>query len=417
MYSEGQMKVYFWGTGKGCEKALHNIIQKDVNILGFIDNNPMLQGKEYHNKQVISFHDLCDDYDYIVVTVIKYEAVLYQLEKKKVDLEKVICYYDMEHCNKGKGNLFEADAWKIDLLEQRISDLEKSLSIRIGNLGYEIADKLDKEKYKIPIVHDGKEAIEQIVSGRKSLIRFGDGEFEIMAGNERPIFQKYQERLAKRLIDVIQAEDERILISIANNYGDLDIFTDEVADAIREYMTESVRAYHNSVLQEGRVYYDAYMFKSYFPYKDKSRTADRVALIKEIWNQREVVLVEGNQTRTGYGNDLLDNAISLERIICPTKEAFDYYDEILAEVKKVDKNKLILLVLGPTAKILAYDLVQLGYQVVDIGQIDMDYEWYIAGRGIRVPIQNKYVSQLPPAEVPDLKDVAYEEQIIGRIGV
>ena len=107
----------------------------------------------------------------------------------------------------------------------------------------------------------------------------------------------------------------------------------------------------------------------------------------------------------------------MERIICPTKEAFDYYDEILAEVKKVDKNKLILLVLGPTAKILAYDLVQLGYQVVDIGQIDMDYEWYIAGRGIRVPIQNKYVSQLPPAEVPDLKDVAYEEQIIGRIGV
>ena len=120
------------------------------------------------------------------------------------------------------------------------------------------------------------------------------------------------------------------------------------------------------------------MFKSYFPYKDKSRTADRVALIKEIWNQREVVLVEGNQTRTGYGNDLLDNAISLERIICPTKEAFDYYDEILAEVKKVDKNKLILVYCrsGRRSKIAAESLSKLGYTNVKEfgGIIDWEYE-------------------------------------------
>ena len=197
----------------------------------------------------------------------------------------------------------------------------------------------------------------------------------------------------------------------------MDKFTDEVADAIREYMTESVRNFHNSVLQKDRVYYDAYMFKSYFPYRDKSGTADRVALIKSIWNQRQVVIVEGDKTRTGYGNDLLDNVMSLQRIICPTQEAFNYYDKIFAEVKKVEKNKLILLVLGPTAKVLAYDLVKEGYQVVDIGQIDMDYEWYMAGKGIRVPIQNKYVSQLPPTEIKEIEDLTYQKQVIARIGV
>lgn len=411
------MKVYFWGIGKGCEKTLHNMVRKDTDILGFIDNNPINQGKEYQGKHVIAVQEICDDYDYIVITVIKYESIIYQIEKNNINLEKVICYYDLEHCNECKGNLFDANVWKIDLLEQRIHDLERKLDIRMANLGYEVADKLDKKKYKIPIVRDGKEAIYKIVNDGKSLIRFGDGEFEIMAGKERPIFQTYQKNLAKRLLDVIQTQDERILLSIANNYGDLDVFTDEVADAIREYMTESVRNFHNSVLQEGRVYYDAYMFKSYFPYKDKSDTADRVALIKLIWDKRQVVLVEGDKTRTGYGNDLLNNVASLKRIVCPTKEAFDYYDEILTEVKKVKKNSLILLVLGPTAKILAYDLIQEGYQVVDIGQIDMDYEWYIAGRGIRVPIQNKYVSQLPPTEVPEIKDKKYREQIIARIGV
>ena len=71
---------------------------------------------------------------------------------------------------------------------------------------------------------------------------------------------------------------------------------------------------------------------------------------------------------------------------------------------------------GPAGKVLAYDLVQVGYQVVDVGQIDMDYEWYLAGQGIRVPIANKYVSQLPPAVVEEVHDKVYKEQIICRIG-
>ncbi len=411
------MNVYFWGIGKGCEKALHNIKCRDIDILGFIDNNPANQGKEYQGKSVIAFQGIVSDYDYIIITVIKYEAIIYQLEKMNVSLEKIICYYSLEHCAENKGRVFDGNAWKIDLLEQRIIELEKKLNIRMANAGYEIADKIDKGKYEIPIVHDGKDAIYQIVNEHKSLIRFGDGEFEIMAGKERAVFQTYQKELANRLLEVIQARDERILLSIANNYGDLDKFTDEVADAIREYMTESVRNFHNSVLQKDRVYYDAYMFKSYFPYRDKSGTADRVALIKSIWNQRQVVIVEGDKTRTGYGNDLLDNVMSLQRIICPTQEAFNYYDKIFAEVKKVEKNKLILLVLGPTAKVLAYDLVKEGYQVVDIGQIDMDYEWYMAGKGIRVPIQNKYVSQLPPTEIKEIEDLTYQKQVIARIGV
>lgn len=409
-------KIYLWGVGKGCEKALHNLKQENVDILGFIDNNPATRGKPYRDWKILSFDQIQEDFDYIIVTVIQYKAILFQLEKESVDANKIICYYNMEHCNAGKGNLLKEEAWKIDLLEQRISDLERMTNIRMNNIGHEIIDKVEKGKYKQPIIRSGLEAINRIVNENKSLIRFGDGEFEIMAGKNRPIFQRYSEELAKRLQDVIQSKDDRILIAIANNYGDLDIYTDEVADAIREYMTEEVRMFHNSVLQTDKKYYDAYMFKSYFPYKDKSGTPDRVAQIKRIWDKRNVVLIEGDKTRTGCGNDLLDNVQSIQRILCPTIDAFAVYDEILEEAVKVEKDRLILLTLGPTAKVLAYDLVQEGYQVVDIGQIDMDYEWYQAGKEIRVPIDNKYVSQLPPAYVGEWQDAQYKAQIIARIG-
>ncbi len=409
------MKIYIWGLGKGCERVLANL-EKNVEIIGFIDNNPAFQGKKHKEKPILSFEAIEEEFDYIIISIINYKAVLFQLEEK-VGSDRIICYYSTEECYAKKGNLLKNEAWKIDVLENRLSIIEKMTNIRLRNMGYEVADKLQKKDYQRPVVRSGSEAVRRIVDEKKSLIRFGDGEFEIMAGNDRPIFQKYNERLAEGLKNAIQTEDERILIAVANNYGALDEYTEEVAAGIREYMTEEVRAYHYSVLKPDKVYYDAYMFKSYFPYKDKSRTEERVAIIKQIWDQRDVVIIEGNLTRTGQGNDLLDNAKSIQRILCPTKEAYDCYSDILAEALKVSRDKLILLTLGPAAKLLAYDLVQQGYQVIDIGQIDMDYEWYRAGRGIRVPIPNKYVSQLPPASVEPIEDEEYEKQIIARVGI
>jgi hypothetical protein len=45
------------------------------------------------------------------------------------------------------------------------------------------------------------------------------------------------------------------------------------------------------------------------------------------------------------------------------------------DVKLSDKNILILISLGPTATVLAYDLAKLGYWAIDIGHIDNEYEW------------------------------------------
>ena len=157
------------------------------------------------------------------------------------------------------------------------------------------------------------------------------------------------------------------------------------------------------------------MFKSYFPYKNRKDTWKRVNMVKRIWDKRDILIVEGDKTRTGCGNDLFDNAKTIKRVLAPTQNAFDKYDEILHAILRIDKSSLILVILGSAAKPLVYDLTRKGYQAVDVGQIDMDYEWYLAGEGHKVPISNKYVSQLPPAEIFDVTDEQYRNQIIMQI--
>ena len=131
-----------------------------------------------------------------------------------------------------------------------------------------------------------------------------------------------------------------------------------------------------------------------------------------------MVIIEGEKSRLGVGNDLFDNMKSIERIICPTMNAFNKYKEIINTIKKkVKKNKLILIALGPTATILAYDLYKLGYRAIDIGHIDIEYEWFLRKAKTKIPIKNKYVNERRGRKnkFTKVKDKNYYHQIIAQI--
>ena len=72
----------------------------------------------------------------------------------------------------------------------------------------------------------------------------------------------------------------------------------------------------------------------------------------------------------GLGNDLFDNANSISRIICPAINAYEKLTEIQSAIENhVSKEQIILAALGPTASILASNMCDKGYQVIDIGHI------------------------------------------------
>lgn len=161
------------------------------------------------------------------------------------------------------------------------------------------------------------------------------------------------------------------------------------AKAIRELTPDS---------SDGRVYGSQGITRFYADFEDKSPDimAAKVTNLKRIWDKRDVYFVEGEYTRCGVGNDLFDNAISVHRVICPSTNAFDKYEEIVEAVKKNvprDENVIVLCALGPTATVLAYDFSQMGYQAIDLGHIDIEYEWYLVGAPYKQPVTGKAVNE------------------------
>lgn len=269
-------------------------------------------------------------------------------------------------------------------------------------------------KYKIATPY---ETIDELVKTGKSISRFGDGEFDMIYGIGMN-YQKYNEKLAKRLEEIVQTDDSNILIGIPN------VFNLEYCDKYTGFATEFWPKWINRykfkivrLLKRNKQYYSAQISRFYLDYKDKSHTAEYVKEVKKLWDKKDVVIIEGEKSRLGVGNDLFDNMKSIQRIICPSENAFEIYDKIYNEALKIDKNKLILLALGPTATVLSYDLYKAGYHTIDIGHIDIEYEWFLRKATKKIKIENKYVTEVTDGRtnISDVNDSKYESEIIQRI--
>ena len=50
---------------------------------------------------------------------------------------------------------------------------------------------------------------------------------------------------------------------------------------------------------------------------------------------------------------------------------------------------IVLLAIGPTATVLSYDLADNGFQVIDIGHLDVEYQWYLMQAKKKMPLENR----------------------------
>ncbi len=261
------------------------------------------------------------------------------------------------------------------------------------------------------------ETISELVSKNKSIARFGDGEIDFIYGKGMN-YQKYDKKLANRLQEVLNSNEENLLIGIpdAVNVEYLKLYTGPAIAFWPDWINKS-KFRLVKILDRNKQYYSTQITRFYIDYKDKSHTAQYVDRLKKLWDNKNIVIVEGDKSRLGIGNDLLDNVKSIQRIICPAENAFDKYDEILKEALKVSQDKLILLALGPTATVLSYDLYKKGYRAIDIGHVDIEYEWFLRKVNQKVKIETKYVTEVSNGRVniDNIKDEKYEEQIITRI--
>ena len=74
------MKVYIWGAGKNTKKVIQCINLNYINVLGIIDNNPAKQERVLEGYKIISINSIEKNYDYIIVSAISYDSIIYQIE-------------------------------------------------------------------------------------------------------------------------------------------------------------------------------------------------------------------------------------------------------------------------------------------------------------------------------------------------
>ena len=242
-----------------------------------------------------------------------------------------------------------------------------------------------------PNVMDKSDTLEYIRSTKCSIGRFGDGEVSLMAmigiGFQSPSW-----KLRKELIEIANSNDPSFLACIPI------IITNS-----SELIPSSQKWWKSNLKFMGFFWKHYFSYRSYWgdtqitrPWlntQNEELAKMCFSMLSDEWENKDVVLIEGEKSRVGVGNDFLSKAKSVKRILGPANNAYSKIDEIEKAAKTFSKDSLFLLALGPTATVLAYRLHNAGYRALDIGHMDIEYEWWKMKATKKVPVKNKYVNE------------------------
>lgn len=287
---------------------------------------------------------------------------------------------------------------------------------KISDFLFLIKDKIYTLFNKAPIVMTSEDTVRYILENNCSVTRYGDGEIKLIIGKDI-LFQKSTERISQQLKDALTCDDEKILVCLPAVFSkEQCAVMDETNCAYWKKHLSYYRKYWYKELKAGKVYGNAFISRHYMNLKDKKTgCAEYFELVKKIWEDKDIIIVEGEKSRLGMGNDLFDGAKSVRRILGPSEQCFSKYDELLSEVESHEKDALYILALGPAASAMAYDLAKDGFHAIDMGNIDTEYEWFLAGATNKQPVKNKLVYEAMRGTVGEADDPKYLSQIIAKV--
>lgn len=235
--------------------------------------------------------------------------------------------------------------------------------------------------------------LDYILEHKSSVIRFGDGEFNLIRGKDIP-FQNYEPELALKLKNILlSGSHDSLLICLPDVFTRMSQYTKSAQNFWEEHAFVQNRKLFKEIERKNIWYGSAFISRPYMDLKDKSNSVRYFRKLKSIWNKKDILIVEGKYTRSGEGNDLFENANSIKRIICPANNSYYKINEIEMAIRKNCSNRLVLLMLGPTAKIIVDDLNNIPNQLIDIGHIDSEYEWFQMKATHKVKIPHKHTAE------------------------
>lgn len=255
---------------------------------------------------------------------------------------------------------------------------------------------IQKVCYSKPKVMSDFDTVKYICDNGCSISRFGDGELDLMYGIGIK-FQDADKLLQRRLKEIAKdCSQTTSLVCIPDMFYSSKGLKTKFVPEDAKWWIKCLKVTKGMWYKNFRAkfYGDANVSRFYIELNDKDRTAEYVQELRKIWDGKDIVFVEGSKSRLGMGNDLFGNASSVRRILCPSRNAFGKYDEILAKVLELtNENDLIICALGPTATVLSYDLAKQGRHALDMGHVDIEYEWFLAGVSEKTEVKGKDVNE------------------------
>ena len=284
--------------------------------------------------------------------------------------------------------------------------------IRFKDMLYRFWDFFYRSTHQAPKVASIRDTILYILDTGCSVSRFGDAEMKVLH-QDKIRYQETSKELCDALIDVLNKPIPRHITCLIDAFDDVEKYDTHHKSFWKWHLSYYRKTWYKYLLN-GRQYYNTHMSRCYMMYKDKSHAREYFDMLKKIWENKNVLLVEGQRSRLGVGNDLFAGCKQVKRILGPQVSAFSKYDDIMKEVLQYpEKEWQIILALGPTATVLAYDLAKKGYQAIDIGNVDTEYEWYKMKALTKVPVPNKYVHEVGAGVgVGECDDEKYQSQIV-----
>lgn len=265
-------------------------------------------------------------------------------------------------------------------------------------------------------VKDVSESLDLILENRKSVVRFGDGEFDLIRGDSIP-YQNYEPDLAEKLKKIIlRGNFNNTLVCLPDVFKGLNRYNHYAEDFYKSIFFPKNDHFLKEIAQTNNWYGSTFISRPYIDLVDKSKSAATFTKLKQLWQGRDLLIVEGALTRSGVGNDLFADAKSIERILCPAKDSYQQIDQIEQAIRTNAENRLILLMLGPTAKVIVDDLQDLSNQMIDIGHVDSEYEWFKMGATHKVKLANKHTAEFNfDEDISAVHDQVYQDEIVARI--
>lgn len=261
------------------------------------------------------------------------------------------------------------------------------------------------------------ETVRNIVEKQLSISRFGDGEFKIMFRKKGVGFQSYSDELRDELFKVESSNINAIAIPHGFSSTKNDKFS--VKTFWWAYVARNNKFINNFVASKKQIeFFDASFSRVITELRDKTEIDEMINNVKKIWHNKNVIMVEGSETRFGVANDLFENAISVNRILAPNEDSYNTIDtiennvyQLLSDLNEKSNHVIVLIALGPTATVLAYRLKN-HVQSVDIGHFDLQYEFYKRGFYHKVPVNNRYDNEsLTGNNIEKINSLEYTKQV------